>query len=39
MKRKLAAVFVVAAFAAVGIARNLDSEEQHDSAMRHAATS
>jgi len=32
-------LLVVAALAAVGIARNLDSEEQHDSAMRHAATS
>ena len=32
-------LLVVAALAAVAIARNLDSEEQHDSAMRHAATS
>src|SRR6185436_9753119 len=31
-------LLVVAALAAVGIARNLDSEEQHDSAMRHATT-
>jgi SSS family solute:Na+ symporter len=32
-------LLLVAALAAVGIARNLDSEEQHDSAMRHAPTS